>query len=90
MDLVNQPTFRPDAVKIADQQHADHQLGVDRWPTGMAVESFQLTADSTKIQQPVDPAQKMLSGDVLLDAKAVKQRFLNLLPTHHRSIPQLA
>ena len=45
----------------------------------MAVEGFQLTADSAKIQQPVDPAQKMISGDVILDAEAIKQRFLNLL-----------
>jgi hypothetical protein len=56
----------------------------------MAVKGFKLVADRAKVQQPVDPAQKMISGDVIFDAKPVKQRFLNLLPTHHRLILQPA
>ncbi len=54
----------------------------------MAVKHFQLMADRAKVQQPINPTQKMISGDVILDAEAVKQRFLNLLPTHHRLILQ--
>ena len=54
----------------------------------MAVKHFQLVADRAEFQQPVDPAQKMISGDVILDAKPVKQRFLILLSTHHHLILQ--
>ena len=54
----------------------------------MAVKFCQLAADRAEVQQPVDPAQKMIGGDVILDPKPVKQRLLNLLPTHHRLIPQ--
>jgi hypothetical protein len=90
VNLVNQPPFRTDAVKIADQQHADHQLGIDRWPTGVAVKGFKLVAERPEVQQPVNTAQKMIGGDVILDTEPVKQRFLNLLPTHHRLILQPA
>jgi hypothetical protein len=38
MDLLAQPAFRADAVAIADDQHADQQLRVDRRPAGLAVE----------------------------------------------------
>ena len=85
MNLINQPPLRPDALEIAD-----HQLRIDRWSAGMAVKGLQLMADRAEVQQPVNPAQKMIGGDVILDAKSVKQRFLNLLPTHHRLIPQPA
>ena len=38
MDLLAQPPLRPDAEAIADDQHPDQQLGVDRRPAGRAVE----------------------------------------------------
>lgn len=55
----------------------------------MAVKFCQLAADRAEVQQPVDPAQKMIGGDVILYPKPGKQSFLNLLPTHHRLILQL-
>jgi hypothetical protein len=54
----------------------------------MAVEGFQLMADRAEVQQPVNPAQKMIGGDVILDAEPIKQSLLNFLPTHHRLILQ--
>src|SRR4051794_33341796 len=32
MDLLTQPPLRPDAEAVADDQHADQQLGIDRRP----------------------------------------------------------
>jgi hypothetical protein len=32
--LLAQPPFGPDAVAIADDEHADHQLGIDRGTAG--------------------------------------------------------
>ena len=49
VDLVNQPPFRTDAIKVADQQYADHQLRIDRRPTGVAVEGIELVADRAEV-----------------------------------------
>lgn len=54
----------------------------------MAVEGFKLVAESAEVQQPVNTAQKVIGGDVILDAKPVEQRILDLLPTHHCQILQ--
>jgi hypothetical protein len=37
MDLVAQPTLGADPQAIADDQHPDHQLRVDRGPPGLAI-----------------------------------------------------
>jgi len=44
MDLFAQPALGADALRVADDQHADHQLGIDRWPSRVAVERAQLFA----------------------------------------------
>jgi hypothetical protein len=33
-----QPALRTDAVAIADNQHPDHELGIDRRPADLAIE----------------------------------------------------
>jgi DNA invertase Pin-like site-specific DNA recombinase len=42
MHLLAKPPFRPDAIAIADQQHAGHEFRIDRGPASMAVERRQL------------------------------------------------
>lgn len=37
MNFLAQPPLGADAERVADEQHADHQLGVDRCPPGLAV-----------------------------------------------------
>jgi hypothetical protein len=37
-----EPTFMADAVTVTDQQHSDHQLGIDRRPANVAVKWPQL------------------------------------------------
>ena len=36
VNLLAQPTLRTDAEAIADDQHSDDQLGIDRGPTDLA------------------------------------------------------
>jgi len=38
MDLFAQPPLRADAEAVADDQHPDHQFGIDRRPSNVAVE----------------------------------------------------
>ena len=87
MNLINQPPLKPDAVEIVDQQHAYHELGINRWSASVAVKGLGLMADRAEVQQPVNSAQKVIGRDMILDAEPAKQCILNLLPTHHRLIP---
>jgi hypothetical protein len=41
-DLLAKPPLKADAVAVANDEHADHQLGVDRWPPDLAIEGRQL------------------------------------------------
>ena len=84
MNLIKQPPLRPDALEIAD-----HQLRIDRWPANVAVKGLKLMADRAEVQQPVNSAQKMTGGDVILDTEPAKPCILNFLPTHYRLIPHL-
>ena len=45
MNLLAQPPLRADAHDVADEQHAEHQLRVDRRPADGAVEGQKIAAD---------------------------------------------
>ena len=61
LDFLAQLTLKTDAIAVADHQHPQHELGVDRGPADVAVESRQLIAQVS--QHPrhdwIDPAQQM-------------------------------
>src|SRR5579864_2824932 len=54
MDLFAQAPFGSDTHAISHDQHPDHQLRVDRWPTHAAVEPLQLDTDASKIEKAVN------------------------------------
>jgi len=83
--LLAEPALRSDAQAIADEQHPDHQLGIDRGAAGLAVIGPQVLAQARQIHEPVDPPQQVIVRDVALQAEAVKQRLLHHRPlAHHR------
>jgi hypothetical protein len=87
MHLVAQPPLRPDAHAIADDEHPDHQLRIDRGATRLAVEGLQFLADARQVHEPVDRAQQMVRRHVPLQAEAVEQRLLRYRPlAHHRPV----
>jgi len=86
MHFVDQTALGSNAIKIADQQHPQHQLGINRRATRVAVEVSQFVADHIKIQQSVDLAQQVIFGDVILNPEPVKQALLRFQPSHHRPI----
>ncbi len=47
MDFFAQPTLGSNAKAIADQQHADQQLRINRWTACVAIKSGQILADIT-------------------------------------------
>jgi hypothetical protein len=68
LDLLAHPAFRPDAVAVADDQHPDHELGVDRRAADRAVERLQLFAKVSQYPRHhrIDAAQKMVRRNTIL------------------------
>src|SRR4029077_12476728 len=91
-DLLAQPPLRADAVAIADDQHPDHQLRINRGPANVAVESRQFVAKLNQYpaHHRIDPPQQVANRDALFEVKQVKQLALIAgLSTHHGNPPPL-
>jgi hypothetical protein len=85
MDLLAQPTLRTNAQAVADDEHPDHQLGIDRGPPDVAIVGTQVCANLGQVDEPVDLSQQMIVGHMPLKAEAVEQRLLHHPPlAHHR------
>jgi hypothetical protein len=85
VDLFAHPPFRADAVAVANDQHPDHQLGIDRRAAHGALVRRQVRADFAEFPKAFDRAQQMIRQYVIFQAELVKQRCL-IVPTltHHR------
>src|SRR5215469_6947183 len=77
------------AVAIADQQHPDHQLRIDRGSPSVAVERSKLVAQTAQIEDAVDLPQRMIGRNPVVETKFIEQPLLHpgLLP-HHPPVPQ--
>ena len=85
-DLLAQPPLGANAVAITDDQHPDHQLGINRRPANVTVEGRQLV---TKLNQypcydRIDPPQQVVRRDTSFEVEQIKQLALIVrLLTHH-------
>jgi hypothetical protein len=83
VNLLAKPTLGADAEAVAYDQHSDHQFGIDRGPANGAVEWSQLPPQFTKLDEPVDRAQKMIGRNVPFERELIKQSSLFDLPMPH-------
>jgi hypothetical protein len=77
------------AITVTNQEHPDHQLGIDRGPADVAVKCLQLFVQIAQNgrREHVDPSQQVVRRDHLVEAKLVKELpLISLLPPHHRRI----
>src|SRR4029077_14062515 len=66
-------------------EHADHQLGINRWPSQRAVERRELAAQFRQVDKAVDRPQQMISRHMSIEREVVEQHTLFDLPwSHHR------
>jgi hypothetical protein len=72
MNFLAQSALGSNAHAIADDQHADHQFRVNRRATGAAVERLQRPPDDVKDEMPVDLAQQVIGGDMLIEAEIIE------------------
>src|SRR5580658_10096839 len=85
MDLLTQPTLRTNAKAIADDEHPDHQLRINRGPPHLAIVGPQMRPNLGQVDETVDLAQQVIVRDTPLQTEAVKQRLLHHPPfAHHR------
>jgi hypothetical protein len=56
MNLLTKSSLGADAEAVADDQHPDHQFGIDRGPPNGAVKRCQLPPQLTKLHEPIDRA----------------------------------
>ena len=80
MDLLAQPTLRANAEAVADDEHSDHQLRINRGPPHVAIIGPQMRPNLGQVDETVDLAQQMIVGDMPLKAKAVEERLLHHPP----------
>ncbi len=86
LDLLAQPPFRADRIAVADQQHPDHQLRIDRRTAHAAVVRDQLLTQPAQVEYRVDLAQKVIGGNNFVQIELIEQAVLppNRI-THHRA-----
>src|SRR5262249_38606903 len=92
LDFLAELALRADTVAVGDDQHPDHQLGINRGPAHLAVEGFKLV---TKMGQylrygRIDPAQKMAIRNSIFQIEKIEQlALIDRLPPHHDPPPPL-
>src|SRR5665648_741344 len=86
LNFLGEPALRAYAAAVANDEHADHELRIDRGASDVAVVGLQFLV---KIGQGsrhkhIDPAQKMVLRNAIIEAELVEQLALvSPLPTHH-------
>jgi len=70
--LLAQPPFRADAEAVPHDQHADHQLRVDRWPAYGAVERRQLSPQPVEFDKPINQSQQVSFRHMPFERKLVE------------------
>jgi hypothetical protein len=69
MDFFAQPALRADAEAVAHDQHADHQLRIDRWAARVAVERREVIAQFSEVEEAIDAAQQVIAWDVIVEVE---------------------
>src|SRR5437762_13312105 len=81
-----EPPLRADAEAIADNQYADHQLGIDRRPAHAAVKRRQLPSQVAKFDEPINRPQQMIRWNMPIERELIEQRSLFNLPVSHHDL----
>jgi len=72
-----------DTVEIADQQHAQQELGINRRTPGFAVAVFQLLPHELEADVLVDEPQQVGFRNLIFQTEVVEQRFRAVVLPHH-------
>jgi hypothetical protein len=86
VNLIAQVSLRSDAEAVTDQEHPDHQFGIDRRPADAAIEGRQIPPDLLKVDKPVDRPEQVVGRNMLFERELIEQRSLFDLPMPHHDL----
>ena len=88
MHFLAETPLGADAQAVADQQHADHQLGINRGSAGGTIVAGQVLAQPGAVDEAVDAPQQVIGRDVVLEPELIEQALLHHETlAHHGPIP---
>ena len=91
LNFLGEPALRSDAAAVADNEHANHELGINRRASDVAVVGLQFLMEvgQGSRHKHVDPSQKMILRNAIIETELVEQLALvPPPPPHHRRIPR--
>ena len=84
VNLFAEASFRANAETVPNDQHAHHQLGINRRPARVAIVLSKVLTQLTQVKKVINASKQMISRNVILKAKGIKQTLLiATLLTHH-------
>ena len=90
VDLFAETPLGADTEAVPDDEHADHQLGINRWPSQRAVERRELAAQFRQVDKAVDRPQQMISRHMSIEREVVEQAHpvrLAVVPSSTQFLP---
>ena len=64
MNFFTQSPLGPNPETVTYDEHAYHQLGINRWTTSVAIKRSKMTAKIAKIKELVNTAQQVIAGNI--------------------------
>ena len=71
MHFFTQAALGADAKAVSDDQHPDHQFGIDRRSADIAVERPQMRAQAGQVDETIKRAQQVVARDMAFEAELV-------------------
>src|ERR1700724_343466 len=69
MDLFAQSALSTNAKAVTDDQHSQHQLGIDRRTPGMALERYEVTPQLAEVKATIKPPQQVIRRNMFIKLK---------------------
>jgi hypothetical protein len=89
-DFFAQLPLRTNSIAVSDDEHPDHELGIDRRSTKLAIKGFQLVAKLSQYPRHarIDTTQEMTHWNAPFEVEEIEQlALIDRLPTHHDRLP---
>jgi hypothetical protein len=83
VDRLAQAPLGAQAHAVSYDEHAHHQLGINRRASDGAVEGLQSCADALQVKKAVDAAQQVIGRDMVVEAEVVEELRRSHLHAHH-------
>ena len=79
LDFLGKPAFPPQSIAVPDNQHPDHQFGIDRWPAYLAVIGIELLMHirERRRHEYIDASEQVVLWDPVVEFETHKKGSLD-------------